>query len=160
MLLTFVASSAMAMSLVPRLGSVGIVFANSLNLLLRAIYSTFFIIYRTSTPPGTPKEESTVAALLNAVPKRRVWIGLALASLAVRVTCVRSDAALAGHATHVGTGIICGIGVVYSVLLSDDEIRHEAFGRWLNRRNGLVFKLLQILRLAERGAADDAKKDD
>jgi len=127
MVVTFIISSSLAYRLVPVYGSLGIVWSNCLNLILRIAFSTHFIVYRGVCPPGIDRVNLYMGALKSAVPSRIVIASLLLSAIISGSTQpeIPRDAQISAHLKHVSIGAVCGVGIITAVLHQDRDLRDE-----------------------------------
>eukprot|EP00472_Partenskyella_glossopodia_P012488 CAMPEP_0197536086 /NCGR_PEP_ID=MMETSP1318-20131121/52850_1 /TAXON_ID=552666 /ORGANISM="Partenskyella glossopodia, Strain RCC365" /LENGTH=194 /DNA_ID=CAMNT_0043093873 /DNA_START=461 /DNA_END=1045 /DNA_ORIENTATION=+ len=143
MVVTFTFCSILAYVLVPKYGALGIVYSNSMNLILRILFSLHFIAFRGVYPPIIDRFETAKSAFRNSVPKRTVLMSL-FGSGVIAYYASPTDpsaASLATHVIHVIIGALCGVCIVIASLVSDEELREETFEAFGHSR---VFKLLRV----------------
>ncbi|EJU00255.1 Rft-1-domain-containing protein [Dacryopinax primogenitus] len=86
------------------LGELGLVYANTLNLGLRAAYSWVYI-----RQYFTARGQAGLVSLKRASPPWVVWTTFLLAGALLRVSERRKEASLSGDLTHLGLGVACGL---------------------------------------------------
>jgi len=85
-------------------GEVGLVYANTVNLLLRAGYCWVYV-RRYFSDRGQPG----MASLRQASPPLAVWATFVAAAAVVRASEARMDDSLRGNLTHIAVGAACGV---------------------------------------------------
>uniref|UniRef100_A0A7S0CTJ0 Protein RFT1 homolog n=1 Tax=Amorphochlora amoebiformis TaxID=1561963 RepID=A0A7S0CTJ0_9EUKA len=122
---TCVMSSVVAYYIVPEYGSVGIVWANSINLLLRIIFSAYFIVYRGVQPRGVRR--GALETLRDSLPHVNVVFCLVVAGITATLASPGNleGAGLWEHGTHVGIGVVCGVAILATIWFHDITLREE-----------------------------------